>query len=155
MYLASRLAITALGIAIAVAGCSKALVTRSTVSDDGSGFRTYTVVSEVDGVPVSCGAYLASPPRLLGTLHGDPTNHSEPVWLTGDGGSHLSMIFPAGFSIEFDPSLVLRDSQGHVKAREGDHLEFNQSLKDHQGTFEDPFPAEWFMGDNNCSLFKP
>jgi hypothetical protein len=65
------------------------------------------------------------------------------------------LIWPEGFELQFGPLAVLLDPDGNVKARAGDWIELNQSASDHAGSFEDPYFAQWFMGDATCYMYRP
>jgi hypothetical protein len=55
-------------------------------------------------------------------------------------GNHLSVVWPAGFTIQFDPSpAVLFNERGNVVATEGSWVTLNNTRpSDAAGTFADP-----------------
>jgi len=127
---------------------------RSVITTAANGLRTFTVVRTIDGAPATCGAMLASEPHVTGVLAGDPGARPEPIWLV-DHGRRISIVWPEGFEVRFEPHLALYDEGGRLKARAGQRIEFNQSARDHAGTYDDPYMAVWFLGDANCYLYRP
>jgi hypothetical protein len=116
------------------------------------GLRTFTVVHELDGVPMACPAFGLVDP-LVGTLAGDPNGPGEPVWLEGVDHQRLSVIWPEGFTVRFEPMAVLYDEAGNVVSRAGQSTELDQVRADaHAGTFEDPFVASGILF-NGCYSF--
>lgn len=132
-----------LAVGVLVAGCA---VERSVIETGPDGLRTFTVVTERDGVPVTCGA-MAVEPHVTGTLAAVPRG-PEPVWLAGPADERWSVVWPAGFRVTFDPIGSLHDPTGAVVAREGDQVELTQVSPDAAtGTFQDPYIAScWVFG---------
>ncbi len=133
-----------LAVGVLTAACA-AENQRSVIQASPDGLRTFTVVTERDGVPVTCGS-MAVEPHVTGALAADPRG-PEPVWLVGRAGERWSVVWPAGFRVTFDPVASLHDPTGAVVAREGDQVELTQVSPDAAtGTFRDPYIA-------SCRLF--
>jgi hypothetical protein len=78
----------------------------------------YTWPVSLRTLPPGMGCALGS---LEGTIHGD--RWAEPhVWVDVDGRAREEIIWPAGYSARFMPSLLLLDADGTVVAREGDRV---------------------------------
>lgn len=105
------------------------------------GFRTFTVIREIGGTPVLCPAFgLADP--VHGTLDGSE-GAREPIWMKGDAGRQLSVVWPAGFSVRFEPGASLYNEQGRRIGTVGDAIELSQTTwGSATGTFEDPYIAQ-------------
>ena len=109
------------------------------------GLRTFTIVRSIEGTSVLC-TLSAAIPALQGRFRGDPTNRVEPAWLEGPGGRRLSVVWPQGFRLMFEPPAVLRNEKGGVVAREGVVVELPQVHPDDAaGTFDDPYIAAGLM----------
>jgi hypothetical protein len=118
------------------------------------GLRTFTVIREVDGTPVLCTLGGAIPP-VEGVLRGDQGDPVEPVWLERADGRRLSIIWPEGFTVRFEPLAVLRDEGGRIVARDGSSVELPQvPTTIAAGTFEDPYIASGLVFDG-CYTFLP
>lgn len=128
---------------------------RSVIQLHANGLRTFSVVETINGVPATCGAAFAARPHVEGRLAGDPKARPDPVWLVDPGGTHLSMIWPEGFTLQFAPLATLLDENGNIKAQAGDWIELNQSAKDHAGSYQDPYIAQWFIEDAACYVYRP
>ena len=126
---------------------------RVLVSPDG--FRTFTIVTSVRGVPATCATDLAPEPHVEGVLDGDQGAKPEPAWLRDASGDSLSILWPEGFHLVFQPRLTLVDNRGRTVAELGDHVELNESRASHAGTFEDPYVAQSIVGRSECFLFRP
>lgn len=59
---------------------------------------------------VGCPAFAAVDP-LHGIFEGDPTRSSQAAWLRSPGGRELTVAWPEGFSLRFEPSAALYDEQ--------------------------------------------
>ena len=80
-------------------------------------------------------------PSVEGTLRGDGFAQ-EPVWLEAADGRHLSVVWPQGFTVQFEPGAVLYDEKQQHFASAGEHVAFTQVAWDSAaGTFEDPYYA--------------
>lgn len=67
-------------------------------------------------------------------------------------GLRLSVVWPQGFSVRFEPDAVLSNEQGRVVAPAGERTELIQTRADeHAGTFDDPYIAGLILG--GCSPF--
>lgn len=138
-----------------VAGCSMFQPpTRSTISTDPDGLRTFTWASERDGGPVLCTAAAALHP-VSGIFRGDPNDPQEPVWLEGQAETRLSIVWPAGFTVTFEPEAVMRDEKAAIVARAGDRVELGQvDAFAKAGTFGDPYIASGLVF-NGCYVYMP
>jgi hypothetical protein len=143
------------GLVASMAGCSVIHPTpHSTINTGPDGLRTFTWVSDVNRTPLLCNA-AASVDPVDGILRGDPDDTLEPIWIEDAVGRRLSVVWPAGFTVTFEPAAVLRDDRGTVVARTDGPVELSQvSTQDHVGTFEDPYIASgilfngcyWYLG---------
>ena len=80
-------------------------------------------------------------PSVEGTLRGDGFAQ-EPVWLEATDGRHLSVVWPQGFTVQFEPGAVLYNEKHEPFASAGEHVAFTQVAWDSAaGTFEDPYYA--------------
>lgn len=94
-----RWAVVFLLVALLVAACAA----HSVISTGPDGFRTFAVVrSNPDGSPVACAAFARTNP-VAGILEVQ-AGAREPVWLRADDGRRLSVVWPAGFTVRFDPT---------------------------------------------------
>lgn len=102
----------------------------------GTALRTFPLWEGAD-----CDAIGVDNP-VIGRLEGDPEDPQEPVWLTRADGTRLSVVWPVGFSVRFEPEATLYDEQGRVVARAGESVELGQvSVTKAKGSFEDPYYA--------------
>jgi hypothetical protein len=124
----------------ALAACEQAGWPTSSISIGDDGLRTYETFTELpDGTQIACGSYLSLDP-VTGVLAGDP-EAPEPIWLEHDG-RRLSVIWPRGFTVGFEPEATLRNETGAIVARAGDEVEFTQvDVGQAAGTYEDPYIA--------------
>jgi hypothetical protein len=77
-----------------------------------------------------------------GVLEGSPSDPGEPIWLRGSTGARISVIWPAGFSVRFEPTAVLYNDRGRAVARAGSTVVLPQvPAGSHAGTFGDPYLA--------------
>jgi hypothetical protein len=150
-----RAAAVLLLVVVLAAGCSDSGPARHSVISTGpDGLRTFTVITEIDGNPVVCPAFGLTDP-VVGILRGELGGRPEPVWLEGAGGSHLSVVWPGGFTVRFDPAAALVNEHGSVVARAGETVTLGQIRPaDHAGTFDDPYLASGIVFDN-CYPFTP
>ena len=148
-----RLNLTAFVLAAALAGCSfPQPAPRSVISTGPNGLRTFSWVTEVDGSPLVCPAFGLVHP-VSGILRGDPDDRQEPIWLEGNAGTRLSVVWPAAFTVSFEPDVVLRDESGVVVASANDRVELGQvDAFAHAGTFGDPYIASGILF-NGCYPF--
>jgi hypothetical protein len=126
----------------------------SVITTDRDGLRTFSVIRELDGNPVVCAAFgLVDPVR--GALAGDPDGRPDTVWLQVSDGRHLSVVWPGGFTVRFDPDTTLVDDHRKAVAVAGDTVTLDQVEWDsHAGTFEDPYVASGGLFDD-CYPFLP
>jgi len=105
-----------------------------------NGLRTFRVLQSQGGIPVAYEAYGLVDP-VKGTLHGDAAAR-EPVWLETADGRHLSVVWPQGFRVRFEPTAVLYDEKEQWLASAGRLIELGQVRWDSAaGTFDDPYYA--------------
>ena len=81
-------------------------------------------------------------PVVTGVLRADP-GQVDPVWLADRVGNRLSVVWPAGFTILFDPApAVLLNEHGEAVDTEGDWVTLGHTrTSDAAGTFDDPYYA--------------
>ena len=109
----------ALGLAaLLVTGCLSS-VSMSTISTGSDGLRTFTWSHSILCTPSKA----ASP--VSGVLRGQQ-GAKEPVWIESPGGQHLSVVWPAGFTVVFSPAVELRDENAKLIARDGDAVTLDQ-----------------------------
>ncbi len=136
-----RLGITGVFLAVILAGCGPQESEPSNSRTGGVPLRTFAWIVGEDGQPAICPAFAVVPP-VSGVLRGDPNDPQEAVWLEGQAGTRLSIVWPAGFTASFEPNVVLRDERGTVVAVAGDRVELAQVAPlEHAGTFGDPYLA--------------
>jgi hypothetical protein len=138
-------AVLALGLAaLLVAGCQS---TRSTGSTGSGGLRTFTWPTNV-----LCDASAAARP-VSGVLRGEQ-GEREPVWIEGPRGQHISVVWPAGFTVAFTPAAELRNETGALIARDGDPITLGQTnLDEATGSFADPYVAHGLSVGKGCYPF--
>jgi hypothetical protein len=126
---------------LVAAGCGTPQQPQSEIQTGPDGLRTFTWTRETGDVPILCNASAAVDP-VTGVLRGDPSASAQPVWLETGSGRRLSVIWPAGFSVRFEPLAELRNESGDAVARDGDRVRLSQvGAHDNAGTFEDPYIA--------------
>jgi hypothetical protein len=82
---------------------------------------------------------------VSGTLHGDPSD-PERIWLES-GSRRLSVVWPPGFTVRFEPDAVLYDERGVDVARHGEDVELGATAESVAGTFADPYISNcWMFG---------
>lgn len=107
--------------------------------------RTFPWRGSQDGSPVACDAVGIEDPvfgHLAGAL---PITAPDPIWLEAPDGTHLSIVWPEGFTLEFEPTPVIYDETGAVVARLGDAVMPQVSRHDAAGTYEDPYFASGIL----------
>lgn len=137
---------------LAIQGCSllnPAEHSRITTGPDG--FRTFNPVLEVGGTPMLCPLF-----GLVDPVHGKLAGQEgerEPAWLETDEGRRLSVVFPAGFFVRFEPMVTLYSNLGDRIARAGEDIELSQTAwVDAAGTYGDPYIASGVVF-NGCYPF--
>lgn len=123
-------------VLLIVAGCS----THPTISTDSDGLRTFKVLRNPDGSQPPCAAFGLTNP-VSGKLEGQAGSR-ERVWLEADDGRHLSVVWPEGFKLRFEPNAVIYNERGAIVARSPDRVVLTQTRpSDAAGTFSDPYFA--------------
>ena len=126
----------------------------SVITTDGNGLRTFSVVTELDGNPVVCPAFGLVDP-VSGIFQGNPAGRPDRVWLERPEGERLSVVWPGGFTVRFDPVVALLDEHGTTVASAGDTVTLDQVRADsHAGTFADPYIASGILF-GGCYPFVP
>jgi hypothetical protein len=129
-------AVLAASFLLTVAGCSAHPV----ISTGPDGLRTFAVVRNPDGSSVACAAFGLTNP-VAGILEGQ-AGAREPVWLHAHDGRHLSVVWPAGFTVRFEPDAAIYTDRGTLVGRAGDRIVLGQTRPgDAAGTFDDPYFA--------------
>jgi len=109
------------------------------------GLRTWA--RDQSASEIACPAFAAEHP-VSGVLRGDPSDTQESIWLEGQAGTRLSIVWPGGFRATFEPAIVLRDERGAVVAASGDTVELGQvDAFAHAGTYGDPYIASGILFD--------
>ena len=123
-------------VALLVAGCA----THPVVSTAADGLRTFAVIRNADGSSPPCAAFGLGDP-VSGILRGQ-AGAPEPVWLETGDGRRLSVVWPEGFTVRFEPEAVVMSDRGTVVGRAGDRITLDQTRpSDAAGTFADPYLA--------------
>jgi hypothetical protein len=147
MTVASRIGIVLLGVAIA--GC--AAIPRQTPPPGElipGPILTFPFVRDRDGVPILCTLGTAVNP-VRGVFEGDPARSSQVAWLRAPDGRQLTVAWPQGFTVRFEPDAVLYDERGVAVARHGELVELSQvSVGEHAGTLLDPYIASGIVFDD-------
>jgi hypothetical protein len=145
-------------VALVLAGCGllpqPQPPNHSVIRRGPDGLRTFTVVREDDRTPLLCTLGAALPP-VEGVLRGDQRDDVEPIWLERPDGRRMSIVWPEGFTVRFEPLAVLRDENGAIVARDGSSVTLGQvSLTEAAGTFDDPYIASGLVFDG-CYIYLP
>ena len=123
-------------VAVLVTACTA----HSVISTGPDGFRTFAVVRNSDGSSVACPAFARTNP-VTGILEGQ-AGARDPVWLRAQDGRHLSVVWPAGFTVRFAPDAAIYTDRGTLVGRAGDRIVLDQTRPgDAAGTFDDPYFA--------------
>jgi hypothetical protein len=148
-----RSAAVALAVSLAAA-CAATRPPLSVIQSGPDGLRTFTWVREAGGAPVLCNAAAAVNP-VTGVLRGDPAASAQPLWLETGSGRRMSVVWPAGFTVRFEPDATLRNENGTVVGRDGDRIRLPQvGAQEHAGTFEDPYVASGLVFDGCYPFFS-
>jgi hypothetical protein len=129
-------------VALTLQACSLlgAVNAHSRVSTGPDGLRTFTSARAPDGGPLLCPAF-----GIIDHVHGalgGAVGGREPVWITTDDGRNLSVIWPAGFSVRFEPDAALYNESGVVVAKAGQPIELGQTTwTSATGSYDDPYLA--------------
>lgn len=136
-------------IGVVMFGCGAPRFT-SEIATDATGLRTFTWVSEYNGVLRDCGSNLSV--GLTGILVGRTA--SEPVGLKAGDGRVLSVVWPAGFTASRSP-VSLANERGQIVALGGDEFELvDVDSASAAGTPEDPYIASGRVF-GGCYVYEP
>lgn len=142
-----RRACAAFTLGLAVLATNACGPSGSTTGPGTDGLRTFTWALDV-----LCNAAAATRP-VAGVLRGQ-LGATEPIWIEDAAGRHLSVIWPAGFSLAFTPKAELRDDTGALIARDGDAIALTQTNLDRAaGTYDDPYIASGMSVGTGCYPF--
>lgn len=122
-------------LAISAAGCQAP----GTITTGPDGLRTFATNPNV---LCNLGRYI---PGFSAVLVGDP-NDPERVWLVGANVAPLkpriSVVWPQGFHVRFEPDAVLYNDKDVPVARQGETVTFPQmNASRYAGTHDDPYLA--------------
>jgi hypothetical protein len=130
--------VVALGVAFVLVGPPSAV--HSVVSTGPDGLRTFTIAGAEGGQPILCTLGKPIPP-VTGRLGGQ-AGAPDPAWLVAADGRRLIVVWPAGFSVRFDPEVHLFDDRGRSVAMRNDPVELGVRMTDAAGTHDDPYIAD-------------
>src|SRR5450759_1570513 len=108
-------------VALLVAACA----VHSVISAGPDGLRTFAVIRNPDGSSVPCAAFGLTNP-VAGILQGQAGGR-EPAWLQAQDGRHLSVVWPAGFTVRFEPDAAIYTERGTLVGRAGDRIVLGQT----------------------------
>jgi len=136
----ATLAVTVL-LAISATGCQQP----GTISTGPDGLRTFATNPNVI---CNADAYL---PGFSAVLAGD-ADDPERVWLVGANVApykpRISVVWPQGFHVRFEPDAVLYNEKDVPVARQGETVTFPQANNSKQaGTYADPYLAHGVVFD--------
>lgn len=142
------IALPALFLSIAIAGCAAAPRQTPRPGELIPGpILTFPVMREKDGIPILCNA-AAAVERVEGVFEGDPTRSSQAAWLRASDGRQLTVAWPEGFTVRFEPLAVLYNELGRAVVRHGVGVRLDQvNVFDHAGTLADPYLAQGLVFD--------
>jgi hypothetical protein len=136
----------------APAGCAFLQADRSHVVTGPDGLRTFTLAPRGD--VVMCNAYGSVDP-LVGMLRAEPPVSREPVRVQVPDGHPVSVVWPEGFRVTFEPEAILHDPLGRVVAHEGTGVELDQTPRNEAaGTWADPYVAHG-LAFGGCYPYTP
>jgi hypothetical protein len=151
MTVAARTSIVLLFVAIA--GCATAPRQSPPPGELIPGpILTFPVARERDGNPVLCTLEAAVAP-VHGVFEGDQARSSQVAWLRAPDGRQMTVAWPQGFTVRFEPDAVLYDETRRVVARQGQDVTLPQvNFQEHAGTLVDPYIADGLLFDG-CYVF--
>lgn len=100
--------------------------------------RTFSVLKQ-NGMPMLCTLGQPIPP-VVGVLAGSSAD-PETVWLQVAGGARLSLTWPAGFTVRFEPGAVIYNENAKAVVKAGETLQLQARIGEHAGTLADPYPV--------------
>jgi hypothetical protein len=109
---------------------------------------TFRFAREIDGNPILCTLGAAVSP-VRGVFEGDQARSSQVAWLRAPDGRELSVAWPEGFTVRFEPNAVLYNEKGVAVAKHGSQVELPQvNLEEHAGSLTDPYTADGILFDS-------
>ena len=128
-------------LAVSITGCQQP----GTISTGPDGLRTFATNPNVI---CNADAYL---PGFSAVLAGD-ADDPERVWLVGANVApykpRISVVWPQGFHVRFEPDAVLYNEKDVPVARQGETVTFPQANNSKQaGTYADPYLAHGVVFD--------
>jgi len=79
---------------------------------------------------------------VSGVLAGSSGDPLEPIWLRAPDGARISIVWPAGFTVRFQPKAILYDAHGRAVAAAGDSVTLPQvAVGSRRGTYDHPYLA--------------
>ena len=103
---------------------------------------------------LTCPAFLATN-TVRGTFEGDPTRSSQVAWLRAAHGGQVTVAWPEGFTVRFEPGAVLYNERGLAVARHGQEVELSQvNVEEHAGTLQDPYFASGIVFDQCYAIAR-
>jgi hypothetical protein len=129
----------AMVLALSFAAIVNSYPAHSTISTGADGLRTFSIARGPGGGEILCTLGKPIPP-VIGTLDGR-AGASDPVWLVASDGHPMIVVWPAGFSVRFDPTVRLLNDRGGIVAQRGDTMELGNRTTDAVGTHDDPYIA--------------
>lgn len=138
----SALRLVAVVAVVALAGgCADPRLRAGVIETQPDGLRTFTLPGDENTLCVAFG--LVDP--LSGTLRADASGRPEKLWLERDG-QRLSVVWPEGFTLRFEPDAVLYDEAGSAVAQEDSAVTLDQVRPtDASGTYDDPYIASGIL----------
>jgi hypothetical protein len=92
---------------------------------------------------------------LTATIRGDPEAEVEKMWLQTPSESHVSVLWPEGFNVRFEPTAHLYDPGGTLVGIEGSTVHLDNVAPDSAtGTFTDPYIATGRVF-GRCYIYRP
>jgi hypothetical protein len=145
-----------LALVLAAPGCSaleSIFEFRSQIVTGPDGIRTFTFQQSHGDVHIACASFGLEDP-VSGTFQG-AQGGVEPAWIETEDGRRLSVIWPAGFTVRFEPLAALYNERNEpvVRARQGVTLGQTR-WDDAAGTLEDPYLAQGAVF-GGCYPFTP
>jgi hypothetical protein len=135
-------------IVVAIAGCAAAPRQTPPPGAVSPGpILTFPWANESGGAPILCPAFAAVNP-VRGVFEGDQARSSQVAWLRAPDGPQLTVAWPEGFTVRFEPNAVLYNEKGVAVAKHGQQVDLGQvNLEEAAGTLLDPYIASGIVFD--------